>query len=81
MRAWKVLARAGGKLDVARQIASQLPPGRVRDVTKAGVNVIGLNDAIAWYRPPADFYNVPLRTLIPIVGTAPVGLRRAQWRN
>jgi HK97 family phage major capsid protein len=61
VKAWKLLAAARGDLDLARRAAAE--PGtssRVREViqsaavTKAGVSVIGLSDALAWYKPLAD---------------------------
>jgi hypothetical protein len=99
----KLLAASGGRLDVARQLASQAGSARVREafengvcVTKGGVAIGGLSDALAWYKPlqegfvgsmaefgafsriwnAGDFYPVPLRTIMGIMTTAPVGDRR-----
>jgi hypothetical protein len=53
----KLLAASGGRLDVARKMAADAGSARVRDaiesaiVTKAGVTIGGLSDALAWYKP------------------------------
>jgi hypothetical protein len=104
IRIAKLLAASGGKLDVARQMASQAGSARVREaldgaqVTKAGVAIGGLSDPLAWYKPLAegfvgsmaefgafsriwnagDFYPVPMRTLLGILTSAPIGDNSAE---
>jgi len=60
IRAAKLLAAAKGNLNIARQAAAQVGNPRVQQVIenagnmKAGVGIMGLQDAIAWYKPLAD---------------------------
>jgi hypothetical protein len=59
LRAAKLVAASGGRLDKARQLATQIAPGRIYDLidqgwigtnVKAAVPALGLSDTLAWYR-------------------------------